>query len=187
MGPSNFISETYGLNITNDGSNVFFSVLIDGGTNTFSYWVNENGTNVLVTTDGTYSYKQYFSTNPIPEQAGAPIIDLSSIATFYNKTIVQSLFSDGSTNIISYGGGRSYFLALTNDVSRVALDASFDATVSESLMIEFRGTNTLELWAAAGTILAWATNPPAFYDNATTAVLFAKPFGETNWTWRIFP
>ena len=155
-------------------------------TNSFSYWIKEGGTNVLVTTDGTYTYKQYFSTNAIP-QAGIPILDISTLADFHSKTVIIPLRSDGSTNVISYGGGRHFFLDMTNAANFVALDASFDATVSESLILELRGTNALTLWAAAGEILTWATNAPTFYADMTVAVLMAKAYGETNWNWRLHP
>lgn len=102
------------------------------------------------------------------------------------KTIITVLPDDGYTNKISYGNGRHFFIKTTNEVgSFVTLDASFDENVSESIILEIRGTN-LTLAAVNGEITGWATNDIPFADNKTISVKLNKPYMETNWTWSIF-
>ena len=155
-----------------------------GQTNPYSFWMKEGTTNVLVMSDGTMSFKTYFSTNTLPA-SGIPTFNLTNL-TLEARTIITQLPDDGTTNAISYGGGRHFYLTTTNEAGTYAtFDASFDGTVSESVILEIRGTN-LTLAAANGSIVDWATNGIAFATDKTVAVRFNKPFAETNWTWATF-
>ena len=155
-----------------------------GLTNPYSFWMKEGTTNVLVMSDGTMSFKTYFSTNTLPA-SGIPTFNLTNL-TLEARTIITQLPDDGTTNAISYGGGRHFYLTTTNEAGTYAtFDASFDGTVSESVILEIRGTN-LTLAAANGSIVDWATNGIAFATDKTVAVRFNKPFAETNWTWATF-
>lgn len=155
-----------------------------GQTNPYSFWMKDGGTNVLVMTDGHVAMRTYFSTNPLPE-SGIPTWNLENLQ-LNPKTIITVLPDDGYTNKISYGNGRHFFIKTTNEVgSFVTLDASFDENVSESIILEIRGTN-LTLAAINGEITGWATNDIPFADNKTISIRLNKPYMETNWTWSIF-